>query len=156
MARNNYSVVKQQFENKRNEAQQKAEMRKARLRAQSPEYAEVEEAIVQTGVELMRIMQDISHDRSADILKNKEKMKSLRALRSEILSSLGYNDSYIQPQYECNVCQDTGLVGIDVCDCFVKALRVESYLSSGLGKALVRQRFEILIYRCIRLKTERI
>lgn len=139
---NNYLAVKEQFEKKRNAAQAKAEANKAKLRRESPEYAEVETKIATLGISLMRFMQDMGRDHSADILKIKEEMKSLRALRTEILSSLGYDDSFITPEYECDKCEDTGLVGIDVCECFKKALKRENYLSSGLGKALLRQRFE--------------
>ncbi len=139
---NNYVAVKEQFEKKRNAAQSKAEANKEALRRESPEFASVEGEIATLGISLMRCMQDIGHNHSDDILRIKEKMKSLRVLRSEILFSLGYDDSFITPQYECEKCEDTGLVGIDVCECFKKALKRENYLSSGLGKALLRQRFE--------------
>lgn len=139
---NNYLAVKDQFEKKRNAAQTKAEANKAKLRRESPEYAAVETQIATLGVSLMRCMQDMGHDHSADILNIKEKMRSLRVLRTEILSSLGYDESFIMPEYECETCEDTGLVGIEVCECFKKALKRENYLSSGLGKALLRQRFE--------------
>ncbi len=139
---NNYLAVKEQYEKKRNAAQSKAEANKARLRRESPEFASVESEIASLGISLMRCMQDMGHDHSTDILQIKEKMKSLRTLRNEILATLGYDEGFITPQYECEKCEDTGLVGIDVCECFKKALKRENYLSSGLGKALLRQRFE--------------
>lgn len=148
---NNYIAVKEAFEKKRNAAQIKAEANKAKLRKESPEYASVEGEIASLGISLMRFMQDMGRDHSKDILQIKEKMKSLRALRSEILLSLGYDESFIMPEYECEKCGDTGLIGIDVCECFKKALKRENYLSSGLGKALLRQRFEnfdIELYPC--------
>lgn len=139
---NNYLAVKEQFEKKRSAAQNKAEANKAKLRKESPEFASVEREISSLGISLMRCMQDMGSDHSSDILRIKEKMRSLRTLRTEILSSLGYDDSFITPEYECEKCNDTGLIGIDVCECFLKALKRENYLSSGLGKALLRQRFE--------------
>lgn len=139
---NNYLAVKDAFEKKRNAAQTKAEQNKARLRRESPEFESVESEIASLGISLIRCMQDMGSDHSADILRIKEKMKALRTLRAEILSSLGYDESYITPEYECDKCEDTGLIGIDICDCFTRALKRENYLSSGLGKALLRQKFE--------------
>lgn len=142
MSVESYDAVVKKFEEKRIRAQEEAENRKASLRAKSPEYAEADKKIALLGIELLRIVQDISSDHSKEILKIKEKSRELHALRKEILGSMGYDDDYVLPHYECADCEDTGFIGDKMCACFVKAVRTENYLSSGLGKALIKQRFE--------------
>lgn len=142
MATSNYAKVKDLFDKKRAAAETAADERREKLRLECPEFAEVDRSLSECGIALLRYMQDIGCDHSKDILNLKKKTKELKALKTDILKSLGLPEDYTSPSYECKKCNDTGLVGIDVCECFKKALRMENYLSSGLGKALVRQRFE--------------
>ncbi len=138
----NYQAVRDKFDKKRDAAIADAEKRKNDLRKKSPAFAKADDEIMLLGVRLLRVMQDIGTDGSEEIMKIKAEMKERRKERAAALAAEGLPEDYTKPRFECEKCEDTGLVGVNVCDCFIKALRTENYLTSGLGKTLVRQRFE--------------
>lgn len=138
----NYAEVKRQFDEKRDLAYALAEARRGELRGKSDEYKLLDDAQNGCMAELMHLMQDLSKDHGAQIANIKEEMKLLRSQKEAVLEKLGLPKDHDRVKFECDKCEDTGFIGIDVCDCFKKALRMENYLSSGLGKALVRQKFE--------------
>ncbi len=72
----------------------------------------------------------------------KERNLLLQQQRKQKLCEYGVDENYDTPAFECTLCNDTGYNGKTFCTCVKKLCAVDSYLSSGLGKALLSQTFE--------------
>lgn len=53
----------------------------------------------------------------------KQKSLALQEQRSELLREAGVPEDYLQPQYSCKICCDSGYVNNQRCECFQKLLR---------------------------------
>lgn len=134
----------QDFEEKRKKAFRDAEMRKSDIYMKVSGIKEIDEALAKTGLRVYAEALDKSScvplEKRIDALR--EENEELQNARALLLREAGFAEDYTKPSFECAVCSDTGYVGIDPCECLIKALRKESYLSSGLGAILSDQTFE--------------
>jgi DNA replication protein DnaC len=137
----NYSLLKQQYREKRAKAQEEARIRQAKLYAQIPELAQVDTLLSQTTARLMKALVD-GEDMAQKSAMIQAENAELQAARKELLVSRGYDADATEPQYECPLCQDTGAVGIQMCACMKKALIEMEYQTSGLGELMKTQSFD--------------
>lgn len=131
------------FEQKRKKAYEEAEKRKSEVHLKVSGIKEIDEALAKTGLRVYAEALDKSSsvplEKRIDALR--EENEELQKARALLLREAGFAENYTRPSFECSVCSDTGYVGIDPCECLIKALRKESYLSSGLGAVLSDQTF---------------
>lgn len=84
-----------------------------------------------------------SANKGQDYLKDlKEKITNLRIKKSELLVSNGYPLDYLQPQYDCEKCKDTGFIGSEKCSCYKSKLVKIYYENSSLSSMLEKNNFE--------------
>ncbi len=134
--------VQAEYSAKRMRALEEAKYREEQLSAQIPEYATIVKRLNAIGPKLLRLGISGVPDfqRRSDMLYREH--ESLVEQKKEILKSNGYAVDYDLPIFECNNCNDTGVVDGKVCDCVKRITSKRAYYSSGLGKALEGQTFE--------------
>lgn len=66
----------------------------------------------------------------------------LSAERRQLLSDYGYPADYLEMQYDCAKCKDTGFVGSRKCSCFKQAAIELLYAQSQLSDILSRENFD--------------
>lgn len=135
--------VKEDFEEKRKKAFELSESRKSEVYAKVEGIRELDEALSKTGLkvyaEALNKSTDIPLEDRIAVLR--EENEELQKARAQLLTAAGYAPDYTKPKFDCPKCSDTGYVDLDPCECLIKALRKESYLSSGLGSILSDQSF---------------
>ena len=72
----------------------------------------------------------------------RREVQRLSEERREILTSHGYPADYLEMQYDCPICEDTGYVGSEKCICFKKAAIDLLCSQSNLGEILEKENFE--------------
>ncbi|MBR5552789.1 MAG: ATP-binding protein [Clostridia bacterium] len=136
--------VKEFFDEKQKKAIEEAQERRNEVHLRVPGIAEIDDALAKTGLkvyaEALKKGNPVPLEDRIEALH--EENRELQSARADILKEAGYSADYTKPRYECKKCNDTGYVGIDPCECLIKALRRESYLNSGLGAMLTDQSFE--------------
>lgn len=94
------------------------DMRISEVTSKIPEIKEINSALFNTGRELIRI---ISAGKNSDIESEIEKIKNnnlgAQKLAVQLLVSNGYPDDYLDIQYKCKKCSDTGYIGSEICTC---------------------------------------
>ncbi len=135
--RENYLKIKERIEQRRINAENAADMRRAQLARLSPEIEKIDEDMRGVGLEIFR-----AACAGADLAPIREKNLALSKRRREIILSLGYPDDYDAPKYSCPLCSDSGFVDLKMCSCFKEALTLENIASSGIGKLIEKQSFE--------------
>lgn len=142
--RENYKRIKQEFTAKHLAAGETQRMRMREVEAKCPEIAQINEALAQTGLRVFQAAmsgRDALDERMAQIRKDNRELLSNRA---DILTMVGYPANYLDLNYECENCQDTGFVdqGKTLCTCMRRALVLAGYESSGIGALMEKQTFE--------------
>lgn len=78
----------------------------------------------------------LSYDSTSSENRKLEEKKRL------LLTDAGYPENYLEPIYDCPVCQDTGYVGTEKCKCFIEQMINSLYMQSNLKNILSKENFD--------------
>jgi DNA replication protein DnaC len=106
-----------------------------------PRIREIEESISSCSVRQAEKMFDEDPNALSDL---KEELRSLTQERTVLLREAGYPENYLEMQYTCPDCQDTGYIGRRKCHCFMREEIRLLYASSHLDAVLERENFSTL------------
>ena len=120
--RDNFVKIKREYENKKRNAIADAESRTAVIHAKYPEIQKIDLELRQTGINIMRETLKGKSGLEERIKSLQERNTFLQEERSKKFQKYGLSVDCTDVKYECTKCQDTGYVGIDMCDCFKNAL----------------------------------
>ena len=142
------SLLKQilhEYEEKRNKASLKAEKRKAELLAVNPRLSEIEDELSKISISTAKAIL-ISNKTEKDKLLTdlKKKTNTLMKEKTAFLKTLSKDSNFLNPQYECKTCKDTGYVLRDgnsaMCTCLKQRIYDIAYNKSNMGN-LERENF---------------
>lgn len=108
-----------------------------------PRIQEIEEAIASVSVRQAEKLINREPDALADL---KEELNALRLEKELLLKEAGYSSDYLEMQYTCADCQDTGYIGRRKCHCFRREEIRLLYSSSRLERILEKENFSTLSY----------
>lgn len=77
----------------------------------------------------------------------REDLQDLREQKALIIRAAGYPDNYLELQYNCPDCRDTGLIDGKKCHCFLKAQMKLLHDQSNLEDVLERENFTALSFQ---------
>ena len=133
MEENIFEEIKKEYAEKRRRAQSISDSRREEIYSLIPEVRTCDRSMLSLTYSLVG-----AGARATDALAEIEK---LATRRESLLISAGYHKDYTNPPYECPLCNDSGYVGIKMCDCMKKRIRLEALKASGLGKLAQTQSF---------------
>lgn len=140
----NYRRIKREFTQKHLEAGERQQARMREAEASVPELREVNRALSETGLKIFRAALGGREGLDERIAGLQRENEELLAARADILVRAGYPRDYLNLQYECEACRDTGFCedGTKLCGCMRRALILAGYESSGIGALLGTQTFD--------------
>jgi len=108
-----------------------------------PELKELEDEMISLSAKSGR--RALQGDDSA-LLELKAKSLELRARQMKLLIINGLSRDYLDLQYQCNKCKDTGYIGKEKCNCFKQAIADLMYSGSNIKKILAHENFSKFSY----------
>ena len=136
-----YTAVNAEFSRRREQALTTQSRRKEEVFPKNPRFLQIENLLKTTSMELAaKIASGANMELSA--LEIQKKNQALLQERGEILIRAGYQPNYLDLQFTCASCADTGFVGSRMCACYKKALNDVAFENSILAKAMPEARFE--------------
>ncbi len=97
-----------EYENKRMNALKQAEQRKKDLYLQKPILQEIDDKLNSLAISTAK---SLINKNDSKLLKNLEQnINILKKEKVSILKSIGKDENYLLPNYECNLCNDTGYI----------------------------------------------
>ncbi|HOJ11650.1 MAG TPA: ATP-binding protein [Clostridiales bacterium] len=137
MNENIFSLIRREYERKQRLAQEKLRNKKSELSLKVPEIAELENKIQECGLAYSKLIltgkSRFDVEASALLLD----MDKLKNKKRDLLLSCGYPANYLEPEYECEMCKDTGFIddnGFSVkCSCYRQQLINYLYDQSNLS-----------------------
>lgn len=137
----NYQRIRAEYEIKPFRAQEEADARRREVYANIPQVQALDSRLAESGLRLFqaslageRLSEEIAHLRSEN--------EQIKRSRLALLRANGYPEDYTDPHYECNLCNDSGFVGIKMCSCMRLRLTEAGMASSGLSELMKKQSFE--------------
>lgn len=140
-SRENYRLVREAFEKKRDDAESAAQQRAQKVYDLHPDIFAIDVQLSRTGLDVMECI-TTEKDVPVGIERLRKKNEELQAARRELLIRYGYGEDYLKTKYECDICDDTGFDGLKMCKCMRHALTMAGIESSGIGALYKTQRFE--------------
>lgn len=140
----NYARIRAEYQQKYRIAQEAADARRFELQTRIPELWELDRAIARAGSEVMGVVFTAAtrEEKDAMIAAAKERNCALQKQRAALLIANGYPADYTDVHYECELCGDTGFVGVNMCSCMKRDLILAGYETSGIGNLLREQTFD--------------
>lgn len=130
------SLLKE-YEKKKLQAEQDAENRKDTLYKKVPELANIEEELNSSAINMAKniLMNDNYNIRKEEF---ENKIALLKLKKEQILKNLNIPSNYLKPNYECNICQDTGYITDEnyktsMCSCLKQKLLDYSFNKSNMS-----------------------
>ena len=117
--------------------------RQEALYAQIPSLKEIDDQIAQISVESARRMLDGDSSALASLKAN---LAGLRAQKTTLLASNGYDESYLEPVFTCTDCKDTGYINGTKCHCFKQEIINVVYSQSNIKNILAKENFSTFSY----------
>lgn len=136
-----YKRIRAEYETKPFAARAEADARRAELYSVIPELKELDARLSTFGLRIMEAALK-GGDTSAEIAALREENERICAVRGALLRKNGYPTDYSEPKYECTKCEDSGFVGIRMCECMRRRLTEAGMEASGLSGLMRKQSFD--------------
>ena len=142
------SLLKQvlyEYEKKRDIANIKANERKQELLAVNPRLSEIEDELSKISIQTAKSILISNEEEKNKLLSDlKKKTNALIKEKNAFLKSLSKDSGFLNPQFECKMCKDTGYVLRDgkstMCTCLKQRIYDIAYNKSNMGN-LERENF---------------
>lgn len=133
------NTLLQEYETKKRKAFNDLEARKQALYLSCPRLQEIEDELNHSSIQTVKSILYSNNNEKETYLENlNKKLEELRKERLQILSTLGKDESYLEPIYECNICKDTGYIvsnhATTMCNCLKQKIFDISYNQGNLNK----------------------
>lgn len=133
-----YAKIMNDYEERRLKARHEAMLRYNEIKDVLPEYIVLEEKLASNSIAYAKkslLGNTISMDKLAS-----ENDAIIRE-KTRLLESHGYPSDYLEPDYTCPDCQDTGYIGNEKCHCLKQTIVNFLYSQSNLSSILTEENF---------------
>lgn len=121
-----YASAERIMLDRRRQAEEKADRRKAALYKSCPRARDIERELASTAVSAAKAVLG-GENAKEQLLRLKTRNLKLQDELAEILKSAGYGSDALKPHYNCRLCGDTGYIDGKMCGCMKDLLREQAY-----------------------------
>lgn len=141
-----YRKVKKVFDIKRQEKIDSVKKEKIKLYKENPKLEQIEQSINQIAIDITRkILNSDEVTRQIEQENMGIKLSKLNEKFNDELKKLGIDKSKLEPDFECKICNDTGIIKnggeSSYCNCFLQSVINETYKQANMSK-LDEENFE--------------
>lgn len=136
------------YSKRRDEHQHELARRKKEIYAKIPEYRELEDCVPRLGMESLKAcFSEGEVDQEATNRLLRQQLTDIANRKKQLLKSCGYPEDYLQLQYTCKDCKDTGYIDGQKCHCLKQQEIDVLYDQSRLKRLFPRNNFSLLTDR---------
>lgn len=141
---NDIKKILRELDMQKNQKEKEAEDRKEYLYSKVPELEEIEVEIRSVGLKAARAALNPQIDSGIIKQQLKDKLEELTDRRNTIYKKLNIPDDYLEPDYNCKTCKDTGFIKNtgEKCICLKQKIISSSYKNSNMELLLKDQNFD--------------
>ncbi len=132
-----------EYEKKRDKAINKQRIRKQKVYRKIPRIKEIDEQIWEIGLSISKAVIENPKNYKEGLQIAKNKIEELRMEKAYLLTENNIPLSYLDIEYECDECEDTGyLPNGEKCNCLKQAIINETYKMSNIENVLKKENFD--------------
>ncbi len=129
--------VKIEYERRQKEASDRLQARIDEVYSRIPELEKLDMEAKLLGIHYNRLILEGEETAESAALKLDEQLRNIRKEKLRLLTNAGYSPDYLEMQYICPRCRDTGFVEVDglteKCSCYRQLLIEHLYRLSNIG-----------------------
>lgn len=133
-----YNFILQEYDNRRRKARLSLDRRIAGIYDIIPEIRELDDEIVSGSVSTAKMALEGDYSGLKGL---SERNMALGEKKKELLRKNGYPMNYLELEFVCKDCKDTGYIGSEKCHCFKQAIISLVYDQSTIREVLERENF---------------
>ena len=133
-----YEQLMRTYEQRQMDNEYRLRQRSQKAYSAIPSLEALDQSISSLSVDTARKL--LNGDESA-LSSLKQKIYSLTAQKKQLLTEHGFPEDYLEPDYICPDCKDTGYIGTRKCHCLRKAITDLLYRQSNLQEILEEENF---------------
>lgn len=131
------------YEKKRDEEERLQRMRVQEIYKKIPAIKRIDEDIFKTGLDMAKFIIGNPQGYKKDIEKAKERIEKLKMEKAFLLTESNIDPAYIEKNYTCKTCNDTGyLDNGNKCNCLKQRLVSKAYKMSNIETNLLKDNFK--------------
>ncbi|MBQ9986199.1 MAG: ATP-binding protein [Oscillospiraceae bacterium] len=115
--------VLRELESEKIRCEAECEEKRRRIYRELPRVGEIDAALRTTALDIIRASFGKGEDTASLLRKTREKNLALQREREELLCGAGYCTAALEPEYSCDICNDEGYAGGELCVCVAKRYR---------------------------------
>lgn len=138
-----YDEIMREYERRQTRSRHLLEERQQEVYARIPLLDELDLEISSASLSCAR--QLLSGDEDA-LTHLHQHIAELKQKKSDLILAEGYPEGYLEPEYICKDCKDTGYIGRERCHCFKQAAIDLVYTQSNLKNILEKENFSAFSY----------
>ena len=132
-----------EYENKKDNAIYEQRLRTERVYRKVPRIKAIDKEIWETGLRMSKAVIEDPNNYQENLQKVKKEMEKLRMEKAYLLTENNIPLSYLNIDYECSECEDTGyLSNGEKCNCLIQALINKAYRMSNIENILKKENFD--------------
>lgn len=139
-----YQAIMRQYDQKQYKSRHILENRRREVYQKIPTFEDLEASIAECAVSQTK-KKLLGDEKALSSLKNE--LALLSETRDGLLETYGYSKEYLEPVYECALCQDTGYTGREKCVCFKQAVINMLYTQSNIQDVLKSENFSCFTFQ---------
>jgi len=138
-----YDSILREYEEKQNRAQRQRIQKINEIYTKIPAYEEIEKSVSSVSAAQAKKLLDGDEHALVDL---KHTLRLLSERKRELLLSAGYPENYLEPEYDCPYCRDTGYIDGQKCRCLKQKIITLLYEQSNIKEVLAGENFSALSY----------
>ena len=135
-----YDAIMRQYSKRQLEAARLLEEHRRKAYGKIPQLSQIDGQVSSESLGYARLLLQ-EEGKQTDLSGLKKRLEELSRLRSRLLTENGFPADYLEMQYACPDCRDTGYIDGKKCHCFRQAAIDLLYTQSGLRRILEEENF---------------
>ncbi len=144
-----YNSIVRRYDELQADSRHLQESKKQRVYDTIPEFRDIELEIINTSMDFAPLaVSENAAEATAGLQKLKIQLAALEEKKTKLLLSHGLPADYLEPEWICPDCHDTGIAGDKRCHCFKQAVVDYVYSQSNIRQVLERENFQTFSFDC--------
>ena len=134
-----YNQIMRVYDERQMSDNRNLEMRRRMIYKKLPELKSMEDFVRSESMKTIHLMKE---GRKEKLLELRASIEKVRKHKRKLLSEHGFPENYLELQYVCPDCKDTGFIDGRKCHCFIEMQMKYLYQQSNIDKIVEKQNFD--------------
>lgn len=154
LKRSQYKLIMKKYEQKQLRMKHEIKKRKEEIYKKIPLIKVLDDEIAAGSVNTTYYIIEHPDEAKEKLEELQESNFILSQKKIRLLIEHNYSEDYLQPEYECNMCKDTGYIGNEKCNCLKQAMINIAYEQSNIKNIIQEENFSTFSFSYYSDKTD--